>query len=112
MLFTLPFQRTTLYWGIIGSRTLAFRKDAAYDMLNRSNFNWRNLLLSLAVAVIHFIDPLTDKNRESVLILDDTLYKRNRSKSVVLLARVYDHLFIADSGAYVWSGQMESAPRP
>jgi hypothetical protein len=90
-LFTLPFQRTTLYWRIIHSPTLAFRKDAVYDILNRSNFNWRTLLLSLAVAVIRFFDPLTDKSRESVLILDDTLYKRDRSKSVELLAKVYDH---------------------
>lgn len=90
-LFALPFRRTTLYWGIICSPLAAFRKDAAYDFLNRPNFNWRTLLLSLAGAIIRFLAPLTGEDRESVLILDDTLYKRNRSKSVELLATVFDH---------------------
>lgn len=90
-IFALPFQKTTLYWGIVRSQTLAFRKDAVYDILNRSNFNWRSLLLSLAAAVIRFFTPLTNTERESVFILDDTLYKRDRSTSVELLATVYDH---------------------
>lgn len=114
-LFTLPFQRTTLFWGIIRSHTLAFRKDAVYDILNRPNFNWRTLLLSLAAAVIRFLDPLTDKDRESVLILDDTLYKRDRSKSVELLAKVYDHCARTCFRGFrclclVWSDGVSTAP--
>jgi hypothetical protein len=90
-LFALPFQRTTFFWRIVRSHSLTFRKDAVYDILNRPNFNWRTLLLYLTVAVVRFFAQLTSESRESVLILDDTLYKRNRSKSVELLATVYDH---------------------
>jgi hypothetical protein len=90
-IFSVPFQRTTIYWRIIKNRELGFLKDAVYDILNRPTFNWRALLLSLAVAVIRSLVPLTGKDRERVLILDDTLLKRARSKNVELLANVYDH---------------------
>jgi hypothetical protein len=90
-LFSVPFQRTTLYWGVIRNREQGFLKDAVYDVLNRPTFNWRVLLLSLAVAVIRSLVPLTSKDRGRVLILDDTLLKRSRSKTVELLANVFDH---------------------
>ncbi len=35
--------------------------------------------------------PLVSNNRERVLIIDDSLYSRARSKAVELLARVHDH---------------------
>jgi hypothetical protein len=90
-LFSLPFQRTTQYWGIVRNRDLGFRKDAVYDVQKRPNFNWRILLLSLASAIIRVLDPLTNVDREKVLILDDSPMKRPRSKAVELLANVYDH---------------------
>ncbi len=90
-LFSLPFQRTTLYWGIVRNRDLGFRKDAVYDVQKRPNFNWRTLLLSLAGAIIRVLDPLTSADREKVLILDDSPMERPRSKAVELLANVYDH---------------------
>lgn len=37
-------------------------------------------------------DRLTRPERVNVLILDDSVIKRNRSKNVELLARVYDHV--------------------
>lgn len=43
------------------------------------------------------IAPLTSEARRNVLIIDDSLFSRNRSKKVELLARVYDHV----SGTYV-----------
>ena len=46
----------------------------------------------LAVKVTSAFDTLTRPERVKVLILDDTVVKRNRSKSVELLARVYDHV--------------------
>jgi hypothetical protein len=114
-LFALPFQRTTLFWRIVRSHSLTFRKDAVYDVLNRPNFNWRTLLLSLAVAVVRFFAQLTSESRESVLILDDTLYKRNRSKSVELLATVYDHCAHACYRGFrclclAWSDGVSTAP--
>ncbi len=43
------------------------------------------------------VAPLTSEARRNVLIIDDSLFSRNRSKKVELLARVYDHV----SGTYV-----------
>ena len=37
------------------------------------------------------VDRLTGSDRESVLIIDDSLFSRNNSKKVELLARVFDH---------------------
>ena len=37
------------------------------------------------------LEPLTDAANMKVLIADDTLYRRNRSKHVELLSRVFDH---------------------
>lgn len=46
----------------------------------------------LAVKVITAFDALTRPERVKVLIPDDSVIKRNRSKAVELLARVYDHV--------------------
>ena len=53
--------------------------------------NWRKLLLLLAKRIFSVCDRLTDDDRESVLIIDDSTYDRSRSKTVELLARVRDH---------------------
>lgn len=37
------------------------------------------------------IVPLDSQDRANVLIIDDSLFERNRSKKVELLAKVYDH---------------------
>ena len=41
--------------------------------------------------IVQRLLPLTDKATTKVLIADDTLYSRDRSKRVELLARVHDH---------------------
>ena len=46
----------------------------------------------LAVKVTSAFDRLTRPESVNVLILDDSVIKRNRSKNVKLLARVYDHV--------------------
>lgn len=114
-LFCLPFQGVNLYWGMVHSRKHEFGKTAVYDMVNRPNFNWRALLLSLSGTVIRFFAPLTDKNRETVLIIDDSLLKRPRSKVVELLARVYDHCSKTYHRGFrflclTWSDGTSSAP--
>lgn len=45
-----------------------------------------------AVKVISAFDRLTRPERVNVLILDDSVIKRNRSKKAELLAHVYDHV--------------------
>jgi hypothetical protein len=73
------------------------RKDAAYRLLNSVNANWRRFLLFLSTRIIvDRLEPMTSDANRKVLIVDDTLYRRDRSKKVELLARVHDH----NSGLY------------
>jgi len=74
------------------------QKDSVYRLLNSPKHNWRKLLLLLGSRIINNeLNPLTSEKREKVLIIDDSLYSRNRSKKVELLARIKDHV----SGKYV-----------
>ena len=69
----------------------AVSKNTYYRFLNETSYNWGKFLLLLAVKVTTAFHSLTGPERVNVLILDDSVIKRNRSKSVELLARVYDH---------------------
>ena len=67
-------------------------KDTVYRFLNSVNANWRKFLHLLCAAVLDKkILPLTSIKTPKVFIVDDSLYNRNRSKKVELLARVHDH---------------------
>lgn len=67
-------------------------KDTAYRLLNSVTANWSRFLLLLSRRIIvQRLLPLTDETTTKVLIADDTLYRRDRSKKVELLARVHDH---------------------
>lgn len=69
------------------------KKDTVYRFLNSCRYNWRKLLLLLVSDVISTsVEPLTSADRESVLIIDDSMFSRDRSKKVELLARVFDHV--------------------
>lgn len=70
---------------------LSFGKNTAYRFLNAGHHNWAKLLLLLSTRLILFLNSLTNDDRQSVIIFDDTLYDRNRSKKVELLTRVFDH---------------------
>ena len=70
----------------------AVSKNTYYRFLNETSYNWNRFLLLLAARVITIFDKLTRKERIKVLILDDSVIKRNRSKKVELLARIYDHV--------------------
>ena len=70
----------------------AVSKNTYYRFLNETSYNWSRFLLLLAVKVTSRFDALTRPERVKVLVLDDSVVKRNRSKSVELLARVYDHV--------------------
>ena len=91
-LFELAFIGRNIYTGVHNKPTAQLGKDAVYRFLSFPRHNWRRLLGFLAETVIRvFLQPLTNKSRQDVLILDDTPYNRNRSKEVELLARVRDH---------------------
>jgi len=92
-IFALVFTHKNLYRHMEhGSAQVAFSKDTVYRFLNSATYNWRKFLLLLSSSIIkNEIEPLTSENRENVLIFDDSIFSRNRSKAVELLARVHDH---------------------
>ncbi|WP_135554767.1 IS4 family transposase [Paenibacillus cymbidii] len=66
-------------------------KDAIYRFLNHGGYAWRRFLLALSGETIARMEPLTSANRETALIFDDSMFERNRSKAVEMLARFKDH---------------------
>ena len=69
-----------------------FAKDVFYRFMNSCRINWRRFTMLLSSRIIReTIEPLTSENRQNVFIIDDSLFSRNRSKKVELLARVFDH---------------------
>lgn len=70
----------------------AVSKNTYYRFLNEASYNWSRFLMLLAVKVASAFDRLTRPEKVNVLILVDSVIKRNRSKKVELLARVYDHV--------------------
>lgn len=92
-IFMLVFTGKNFFRTIESKKNTIFSKDVVYRFLNSSSFNWRKFLLLLSSSIIkNVIVPLTSKDRVNVLVVDDSLYSRNRSKSVELLARVCDHV--------------------
>ena len=67
-------------------------KNAFYRFLDNPSFNWHRFLLLLATKITRAFGSLTGSGRVKMLVLDDSVLPRNRSKSVELLARVYDHV--------------------
>lgn len=68
------------------------KKDTVHRFLKNPRFNWRKFLVLLSRNVIVTkLLSLVSSNRERVLIFDDSLYSRARSKAVELLSLVHDH---------------------
>ena len=90
-IFTLPFIGKNFFRGIVLNNEVPFGKDAAYELLKGETYNWRRILLTLGRRLFVIFNRLTNDERESVLIIDDSPYDRSRSKWVELLASVWDH---------------------
>lgn len=68
------------------------RKDALYRFLNSPRHHWRRFLWLLSSSIVRMkLHPLTHPDRRNVLIVDDSVFSRSRSKAVELLSRVHDH---------------------
>ena len=92
VLVTLVFTGKSLFHTFEVGGSCGMAKDTVYRFLNSVHTNWRRFLLLLSSRVIsQELEPLTDAANMKVLIADDTLYRRNRSKHVELLSRVFDH---------------------
>lgn len=70
----------------------SFAKDSVYRFVKSANINWLPFTTMLSSKILNTtIEELTHEERVNVLIVDDTMFERNKSKSVELLSRVYDH---------------------
>lgn len=90
-IFALSFVGKNFFRGIVINDNANIGKDAAYDLLKGTTYNWRRLLLTLGARIYQRFNRLTSEDRESVLIIDDSTYDRSRSKKVEMLSRVFDH---------------------
>ena len=92
-MFLLIFSNRSMYMNLISGRnTPAFAKDTVYRFMKMIQINWIRFTTTLAERIIkEAIRPLDSEERVNVLIIDDSMFERNRSKKVELLAKVYDH---------------------
>ncbi|MBO5485339.1 MAG: transposase [Eubacterium sp.] len=92
-LFLLIFSNRSMYMSLItGRNTPGFAKDTVYRFMKMIQINWIRFTTLLASRIIKdAIVPLDSKERTNVLIIDDSMFERNRSKKVELLAKAYDH---------------------
>ena len=92
-LFLLVFFNRSMYMNLLTRRnTPAFAKDTIYRFMKMIQINWIRLTTILSSRIIkEAVVPLDSEDRANVLIIDDSMFERNRSKKVELLAKVYDH---------------------
>ena len=96
-LFLLIFSNRNMYMNLItGRNTPAFAKDTVYRFMKMIQINWIRFTTILSAQIIKdAIVPLDSEDRANVLIIDDSMFERNRSKKVELLAKVYDQAKLA-----------------
>lgn len=92
-LFLLIFSNRSMYMNLLtGRNTPAFAKDTVYRFMKMIQINWIRFTTVLSSRIIkEAIVPLDSEDRANVLIIDDSMFERNRSKKVELLTKVYDH---------------------
>ena len=92
-MFLLIFSNRSMYMNLItGRNTPNFAKDTVYRFMKMIQVNWIRFTTILASRIIKdAILPLDSEDRVNVLIIDDSMFERNRSKKVELLAKVFDH---------------------
>ena len=92
-MFLLIFSNRSMYMNpISGRNTPAFAKDTVYRFMKMIQINWIRFTTILAGRIIkEAIRSLDSEERVNVLIIDDSMYERNRSPKVELLTKVYDH---------------------
>ena len=107
VIFQLIFTGKKLYQLLDSkSSNLPVKKDAVYNFLKDVSYNWRKFLFLLSSKIIkNKLNPLTSDQRTNVLIFDDSLYSKPRSKTVELLSKVHDHA----SGKFVKAFRMLTA---
>ena len=74
-----------------GSFKESFSKNTFYRFLNSSKTNWLRFTTLLSQKAVDTIEPLTNKERVNVFVVDDSLFERTSCKRTELGSRVFDH---------------------
>ena len=90
MLLSLPFTSLQV-WQMSGQNDQRPCRDTFYRFLSQTRYNWRRLLWRVSQTMITELNRLTGPRTDRVLVIDDSPYKRDRSKAVEYLGRQYDH---------------------
>ena len=92
-LLLLVFQGENLYRFLSSDKgETACSKNSYYRFLEDCHANWNRFVMVLAVRVITYFSRLTRRERVKMLVLDDSVISRERSKKTELLSHVYDHV--------------------
>jgi hypothetical protein len=92
LVFVLLFHHKNWFRMLESDRGESFPgKDTVYRFLNHAGYPWRRFLTLLSTTTIEKVRPLTSTRRVTAFIVDDSMFERNRSKAVELLARFKDH---------------------
>ena len=92
-LLLMVFQGCNLY-RYLGSKRqdIACSKSTYHRFLANEHYNWRRFITMLAAKIIGVFEKLTSEERFAALVIDDSVIGRKRSKSVELLAFIFDHV--------------------
>ncbi|MGI6570701.1 MAG: IS4 family transposase [Caldicoprobacterales bacterium] len=90
-LFSLVFNHKNLWRTLQTDASIPFAKNTVYRFLNQQAFHWEKFLLAVSTKLVGFFNTLTNEKRATALVIDDSLFSKNRSKKVELLSRVFDH---------------------
>lgn len=91
-LFCLVFRNRSMFLDMQSGKAPFFGKDAVYRLKNATHINWMRFTTLLSAKIIGTtLEPLTNEKRRNAFVIDDTVFERNGSKKVELLAKVYDH---------------------
>jgi hypothetical protein len=66
-------------------------RGTLYRLPQHPGYHWRRLLYTISQKLVAYFNTLTDQQHPRVLIIDDSSYKRNRSKAVEYLGQQRDH---------------------
>lgn len=74
-----------------GSFKESFSKNTFYRFLKSSKTNWLRFTTLLSQKAVGTLEPLTNKERVNVFVVDDSLFERTSCKRTELGSRVFDH---------------------
>jgi hypothetical protein len=94
-LFSIAFKNISIYQDQKSNNPDTIGKDCVHRFLQSPKIDWNKFTSLLAAAIIKVeFEPIHEKSttpNRCCLVLDDSSFKRDRSKKVELLARCFDH---------------------